>query len=104
MLILLLQVLTDNQTVELLTATNCDITDTVGAAIAECLERNKCLKYLTLDSNNISGDMLVKLIRATTNTKTLEELRCSNQVNFFTYFSFVVVNFTRYSIKLVFFI
>ena len=73
-------VLTNNRTVELLTATNCDITDTVGNAIADCLDRNKCLKYLTLDSNNISGEMVVKLIKSTANTKTLEELRCSNQV------------------------
>ena len=75
------EVLAANTTVELLTATNCDLTDTMGAAIASCLERNKALKYLTLDSNNISGDMLVKIIRATAQTKVLEELRCSNQVS-----------------------
>ena len=71
----------NNSTVELLTATNCDLTDTVGSAVASCLERNKSLKYLTLDSNNISGDMLVKIIRSTAQSKVLEELRCSNQVS-----------------------
>ena len=75
------EALGNNSTVELLTATNCDLTDTVGSAVASCLERNKSLKYLTLDSNNISGDMLVKIIRSTAQSKVLEELRCSNQVS-----------------------
>ena len=70
-----------NSTVELLTATNCNLTDTVGESIVSCLERNRVLKYLTLDSNNISGDMLLKMIRATAQTRVLEELRCSNQVS-----------------------
>ena len=30
-----------NSTVELLSATNCDLTDTIGAAISQCLEQNK---------------------------------------------------------------
>ena len=33
--------LANNSTVELLTAANCDITDTIGAALAECLEQNR---------------------------------------------------------------
>jgi len=69
-----------NTTVEGLTASNCDLTDTVANAIADCLEQNRCLKFLTLDSNNIGGDMLVKIIKATAVQKILEELRCSNQV------------------------
>ena len=40
----------------------------------------RCLKLLTLDSNNIGGDMLVGIIKATAVQKMLEELRCSNQV------------------------
>merc|ERR1712020_762402 len=71
-----------NSTVELLSATNCDLTDTIGAAISQCLEQNKGLKFLTLDSNNIGGDMLVKIIRSTSVQKILEELRCSNQVDY----------------------
>ena len=41
----------------------------------------RCLKFLTLDSNSIGGDMVVKIIRATAIQKILEELRCSNQVD-----------------------
>ena len=33
--------LSSNSNVELLTATNCDITDTVADAIADCLEQNR---------------------------------------------------------------
>ena len=33
--------LAKNTTVELLTATNCDLTDTIAVAISECLEQNR---------------------------------------------------------------
>ena len=66
---------------ETVTAANCDITDSIGHVIAKCLESNKTLKFLTLDSNSLSGELVIELITATAATKTLEELRVSNQVN-----------------------
>jgi hypothetical protein len=41
--------------VEELSAANCDITDSVGMLIAKCIEENKSVKILTLDSNSLSG-------------------------------------------------
>eukprot|EP00095_Tigriopus_kingsejongensis_P010120 maker-scaffold75_size407189-snap-gene-0.12 protein:Tk10120 transcript:maker-scaffold75_size407189-snap-gene-0.12-mRNA-1 annotation:"tropomodulin-like isoform x2" len=73
--------LAKNDHVELLTAANCDIFDSVGGIICDCLKENSNLKLLTLDSNSISGEMIVNLIRATSHKKTLEELRVSNQLN-----------------------
>ena len=72
--------LTRNDQVELVTAANCDITDLIGQDIVKCLESNKAIKFLTLDSNSISGEVVIELIKATANTQTLEELRVSNQV------------------------
>ena len=40
------------------------------------------LRSLNLDSNAISGESIVKIISATSKNKTLQELRCSNQVTF----------------------
>ena len=35
------EALAKNTTVELLTATNCDLTDSIAAALSQCLEKNK---------------------------------------------------------------
>ena len=59
---------------------NCNVTDTVGAMIADCLRCNKSIRLLTLDSNNITGDVIVALIKATSKSLSLEELKVSNQV------------------------
>ena len=71
--------LAGNCHVETVSLANCDITDTVGAMIGDCLEQNRSLKFLTLDSNSLGGDMIVSLIAATSKTQALEELRVSNQ-------------------------
>eukprot|EP00094_Tigriopus_californicus_P007527 TCALIF_07247-PA protein Name:"Similar to Tmod2 Tropomodulin-2 (Mus musculus)" AED:0.05 eAED:0.05 QI:154/0.83/0.85/1/1/1/7/232/412 len=71
--------LAKNDHVESLTAANCDISDTIAQLICECLHANQSLRFLTLDSNSISGEMILKLIQATSQRKTLEELRVSNQ-------------------------
>ena len=76
----LLAGLAGNGHVESVSAANCDITDSVGALICDCLERNGCLRLLTLDSNSLSGDMVVRLIAATAARQTVEELRLTNQV------------------------
>lgn len=46
-------------------AANCDITDAIGSLFCQCVERNRSLKVITLDSNSLSGEMVVKLIQAT---------------------------------------
>ena len=66
---------------------NCGITDTVGAMIADCLRRNDSVRLLILDSNNITGDTIVSLIKATSRSRSVEELKVSNQVC-----TYVVIN------------
>ena len=83
--------LSKNDQVETVTAANCDITDSIGHVIAKCLQSNKALKFLTLDSNSLSGDLVIQLIMATAPTKTLEELRVSNQVLTITRSSLIIV-------------
>jgi len=51
--------------------------------IITCLEKNTSLRALTLDSNAISAENIVKIIAATSINKTLQELKCSNQVHQF---------------------
>lgn len=72
--------LSKNDHVESLTAANCDISDTIAQLICDCLNENQSLRFLTLDSNSISGEMILKLIQTTSRKKVLEELRVSNQV------------------------
>ena len=66
--------------VETCSLANCGISDSVANLIVDCLEFNSSLRSLTLDSNSISPETVVKIIAATAKNKTLEELRCSNQV------------------------
>lgn len=63
-----------------MTLANCDVTEGVAAHVAKALEVNSALKTLTLDSNSLSGETVVRLIKATAKTRTLEELRVTNQV------------------------
>ena len=62
-----------------LPSANCGITDTIGAMIADCLRRNGSIRLLILDSNNITGDAIVALIRATSESRSVEDLKISNQ-------------------------
>ena len=76
----LFKALGSNSQVTKVSLANCGITDTVGAMIADCLQRNDSIRLLILDSNNITGDAIVSLIRATSSTRSVEELKVSNQV------------------------
>ena len=58
---------------------NCGITDTTAAMIGDCLRRNGSVRLLILDSNNITGDAIVSLIRATSVSRSVEDLKISNQ-------------------------
>ena len=76
----LFKALGSNSQVASVSAANCGITDTVGAMIADCLRRNDSIRLLILDSNNITGDAIVSLIKATSKSRSVEELKISNQV------------------------
>ena len=76
----LFKALGSNSQVTKVSLANCGITDTVGSMISDCLRNNDSIRLLILDSNNITGDAIVSLIRATSTTRSVEELKVSNQV------------------------
>lgn len=51
--------------------------------MAECLKENKTLKILNIESNFITGEFLVEILKAINVNKTVEELRAANQVCFY---------------------
>lgn len=77
----LFNALKNNTTVESLSAANCDLTDAVASLLCSCLESNSTIRQLNLESNSVSGQMVLNIIKSTANTKGLEELRIANQFN-----------------------
>lgn len=71
--------LKDNSNVESLSAANCCLTDPLCNLLCECLESNKSIRSLNLESNSVSPAMVMDIIKATINTKALEELRVASQ-------------------------
>jgi len=75
----LFSALKDNSVVESLSAANCDLTDRIIQELCDCLESNKTIRALNLESNSVSSEMVLNIVKATINTKGLEELRVANQ-------------------------
>jgi len=73
--------LRDNTMVEAFSAANCDLTDSIVKLLCDTLESNSTIRQLNLESNSVTGDMVLNIIKATANTKGLEELKISNQFN-----------------------
>lgn len=48
--------------------------------LAEALSENKTLKVLNVESNFISGEAIVEIMKAINKNQTLQELRVANQV------------------------
>lgn len=48
--------------------------------LAEALSENKTLKVLNVESNFISGESIVELMKAINKNQALQELRVANQV------------------------
>jgi len=71
--------LRDNSVVESLSAANCDLTDSIVKGLCDCLESNKTIRALNLESNSVSAEMVLTIIKSTINTKGLEELRVASQ-------------------------
>ncbi|XP_023342622.1 tropomodulin-3 [Eurytemora carolleeae] len=77
----LFNVLKDNNTVEAVSAANCDLNDSIVKMLCDCLESNSTIKQLNLESNSVTGKMVLDIIKSTANTKGLEELKIANQYN-----------------------
>jgi hypothetical protein len=52
----------------------------VFQSLAEAMAENKTLKILNVESNFISGESIVELMKAINKNQTLQELRVANQV------------------------
>lgn len=73
--------LKSNEHVESFSAANCDVTDPIAEMIAQTLESNQSIRQLNLESNSVSADMMINIIKSTMNSKALEEFRVANQHN-----------------------
>jgi len=71
--------LAENSNVESLSAANCNLTDPICNLLCNCLESNKSIRALNLESNSVSPEMVMDIIKSTINTKALEELRVASQ-------------------------
>ncbi|XP_069102435.1 tropomodulin-1-like isoform X1 [Argopecten irradians] len=71
--------LKSNTCLETLEMANVAMTDKVAMTIPAALKANKTLKVLSIESNFVSGDCLVELLKAINENQTLQELRFANQ-------------------------
>lgn len=72
--------LENNTHLETLSLTNVGLTDRTAVKLADAVEKNSTLRVLNVETNFISPAVIVKLVKALLNTKTIEEFRASNQV------------------------
>jgi tropomodulin len=56
-----------------------DATDKVGRALAESLGENSTLKTVNMESNFLSGDVIVELVKGVNKTQSVLDLRLANQ-------------------------
>ncbi|KAK0157802.1 hypothetical protein PV328_011493 [Microctonus aethiopoides] len=75
----LFEALEINTHLESLSLTNVGLNDRTAQRLAEAMEKNSTLRVLNVETNFISPTVMVRLIRALLNTKSIEEFRCSNQ-------------------------
>ncbi|XP_044581722.1 tropomodulin isoform X2 [Cotesia glomerata] len=75
----LFEALEGNTHLESLSLTNVCLTDRTAQRLAEAMEKNSTLRILNVETNFISPTVMVRLIRALLQTKSIEEFRCSNQ-------------------------
>jgi len=69
----------DNTVLVKLEMASVDATDRVAKAMAKSLEDNKTLKSLNMESNFISGESIVELVKAANKQQVLLEIRVANQ-------------------------
>ncbi|CAH0777809.1 unnamed protein product [Bemisia tabaci] len=75
----LFEALKDNTNLETLSLTNTGMTDRTAIKLAEALEKNCTLKVVNVETNFISPDGIVRLMKSLLNQRSLEEFRATNQ-------------------------
>lgn len=78
-LIEIVDTLKTNTHLEILEIASVDATDFVAKAIAEAIKENKTLQILNIESNFISGESIVEILRGVSSHKALKEFRVDNQ-------------------------
>jgi len=73
------QALAANTHLEILEMASVDATDFVARAIAEAMKENKTLEILNIESNFISGESIVEILKGVNHQKKLKEFRVDNQ-------------------------
>lgn len=79
----LFEALANNSHLETLSLTNVGLTDRSAQNLADALEKNNTLRVVNVETNFISPTGIVRLIKSLLKTKSVEEFRASNQVNYF---------------------
>lgn len=68
-----------NTHLETLSLTNVRLTDRTALKLAEALEKNNTLRVVNVETNFISPNVIVRLIKSLLSQKVIEEFRASNQ-------------------------
>jgi hypothetical protein len=71
----------NNTKLEALSLTNVGLTDRTALMLAEAVEKNSTLRVLNVETNFISPQVVVALVKALLQNMSVEEFRASNQVS-----------------------
>nr|CAG4641838.1 EOG090X093U [Eurycercus lamellatus] len=69
-----------NTRLEVLSMSNTGLTDRTAEMLAEALEKNATLRVLNIETNQVSANGIVRLIKSMLVQKNIEEFRASNQL------------------------
>lgn len=73
--------LKNNTKLQALSLTNVGLTDRTALMLAEAVEKNSTLRVLNTETNFISPQVVVVLVKALLQNMSVEEFRASNQVS-----------------------
>lgn len=72
----------NNTRLEVLSLTNVGLTDRTALMLADAMDKNSTLRVLNVETNFISPQVVVTLVKALLSQMSVEEFRASNQVSF----------------------
>lgn len=72
--------LVNNTRLEVLSLTNVGLTDRTALMLADAMDKNSTLRVLNVETNFISPQVVVTLVKALLSQMSVEEFRASNQV------------------------
>lgn len=81
----------NNTKLEALSLTNVGLTDRTALMLAEAVEKNATLRVLNIETNFISPQVIVAIVKALLQNTSVEEFRASNQVKMPTFIAFTFI-------------